>query len=110
MRNKSSHRWPGSSRATPQGKLARQALTKAAAVVGAKAGVIIAVIAGDHAGRLAARDLIVSVAGAGFQASTAVWPVSVKTDTAGNYQASGWTISSRYGWRDDPLGGGSGVS
>ncbi len=51
--------------------------------------------------------LIVSVAGAAFQSSTAVWPVPIATDSAGAYQASGWAISSRFGWRDDPRGGGA---
>jgi hypothetical protein len=82
-------------------QVARQALIKLGAVIGAKgAAVIAAVIA-----VVALVVLLVAVMGAAFQSSTAVWPVSVATDTAGTYQASGWTISSRFGWRDAPEGG-----
>jgi len=87
--------------------LARQALTKLATLVGAKASLIVIVVIAVIVAVVLLVVVIVSVAGAAFQSSTAVWPVSVKTDTAGNYQASGWTISSRFGWRDDLQGGGA---
>ena len=87
-------------------ELAKKALVKIGAVLGAKAGGILAVVLAAIALIVLLVVLIVSVAGAAFQSSTAVWPVPVATDTTGAYKASGWTISSRYGWRDNPSGGG----
>jgi murein DD-endopeptidase MepM/ murein hydrolase activator NlpD len=86
-------------------ELAKQALVKVGAVLGAKAGVIIAVVLAVIAIVVLLIVLIVAVAGAAFQSSTAVWPVPVATATDGTYTASGWIISSRYGWRDNPMGG-----
>src|SRR4051794_6836131 len=86
--------------------LAKKALLKIGAILGAKGAAIIAAIVAVIVLMIVLIVLIVSVAGAAFQSSTAVWPVPVATDSAGTYQASGWTISSRYGWRDNPQGGG----
>ena len=82
-------------------QVARQALIKLGAVIGAKGAAVIAAVIVV----VALIVLLVAVIGAAFQSSTAVWPVSVATDTTGTYQASGWTISSRFGWRDAPEGG-----
>ncbi len=75
----------------------------ASAVLGAKAALIVALIV------IASVIIVVMIAliGAAFQQTTAVWPVPVATDASGNYLAGGWSISSRFGWRDDPLGGGA---
>src|SRR5262245_30460199 len=86
-------------------EVAKKALIKVGTVLGAKAGAVVAVVLAVIAVLILLVVLIVSVVGAAFQSSTAVWPVPVATDTTGTYQASGWTISSRYGWRDDPGGG-----
>jgi murein DD-endopeptidase MepM/ murein hydrolase activator NlpD len=87
--------------------LAGQALTKLAALASGKGSLIALAVIAAVVGILLVVVLVVSVTGAAFQSSMAVWPVRVATDAAGNYQASGWTISSRFGWRDDPQGGGS---
>jgi hypothetical protein len=87
-------------------KIAKQVLIKVGAVVGAKAGAVVAVILAVIAVIVLLIVIIVSVAGAAFQSSTAVWPVPIATDAAGAYQASGWIISSRFGWRDNPIDGG----
>jgi murein DD-endopeptidase MepM/ murein hydrolase activator NlpD len=88
-------------------ELAKQALVKVGAVIGAKGAAIAAIIAVVVALIILAMVLIISVIGAAFQSSTAVWPVPVATDTAGNYVASGWSVSSRFGWRDAPDGSGA---
>src|SRR5689334_4507509 len=88
-------------------ELAKKALVKIGVVMGAKAGAILAVVLAAITLIVLLIVLIVSVAGAAFQSSTAVWPVPVATAADGTYKASGWTISSRYGWRDDPSGGGA---
>lgn len=88
-------------------QIARQALVKLGAALGAKGAAVVAVVIAVIVLVVLLIVLLVAVIGAAFQSSTAVWPVSVATDAAGNYQASGWTISSRFGWRDDPQGGGS---
>jgi murein DD-endopeptidase MepM/ murein hydrolase activator NlpD len=88
-------------------EVAKRALVKVGAVLGAKAGAIVAVVLAVIALIVLLVVLIVSVAGAAFQSSTAVWPVPIATDSAGAYMASGWAISSRFGWRDDPSGGGA---
>jgi murein DD-endopeptidase MepM/ murein hydrolase activator NlpD len=88
-------------------ELAKKALVKIGVILGAKAGAILAVVLAAIALIVLLVVLIVSVAGAAFQSSTAVWPVPVATAADGTYAASGWTISSRYGWRDDPMGGGA---
>ncbi len=67
--------------------LARQALTKLATLVGAKAGLIVIAVIGVIVAVVLLVVVIVSVAGAAFQSSTAVWPVPITTDTAGNYAA-----------------------
>jgi murein DD-endopeptidase MepM/ murein hydrolase activator NlpD len=85
-------------------ELAKKALVKIGAILGAKAGAILALVLAAIALIILLVTLIVSVAGAAFQSSTAVWPVPVATDTTGAYKASGWTISSRYGWRENPMG------
>lgn len=85
--------------------LAKKVLIKIGAILGAKGVAIVAAIVAVIVLIILLIVLIVSVAGAAFQSSTAVWPVPVATDSAGTYQASGWTISSRYGWRDNPQGG-----
>lgn len=82
-------------------QVARQALTKLGAALGVKGAAVVAAAITV----VALVVLLVAVIGAAFQSSTAVWPVSVATDAAGTYQASGWTISSRFGWRDAPHGG-----
>jgi hypothetical protein len=86
-------------------EVAKQALVKVGAVLGAKAGAVVAVVLAVIALVILVIVLIISVAGAAFQSSTAVWPVPIATDSAGAYTASGWAISSRFGWRDDPSGG-----
>jgi len=86
-------------------RIAKQAIVKIGAVVGAKGAAIIAAVIALVALIVLLIVLLVAVAGAAFQSTTAVWPVPIATDAAGNYQASGWTISSRFGWRDDPQGG-----
>src|SRR5436853_4560872 len=88
-------------------KLAQQALVKVGAVLGAKAGVVIAVVAVVVIVVVLLVMLIAATVGAPAQSSTAVWPVPVATDSTGVYQASGWTISSRFGWRDREQGGGA---
>ena len=80
---------------------AQQALIKASAALGAK-GVIAVAVGGLVILMIA---LLVAAIGAAFQTTTAVWPVTVATDAAGGYADSGWAISSRYGWRDDPQTG-----
>src|SRR5262249_19239103 len=87
-------------------QIAKQALVKLGAVLGAKgaalgaAGIAVIVLV------VLLIVLLVAVTGAAFQSSTAVWPVSGAAAAANNYQARGWTISSRFGWRDDPQSGG----
>src|SRR5215471_14305362 len=54
---------------------------------------------------IATACLLFSTIGAIVQHTTEVWPVSAATDVAGNYRAGGWVITSRFGWRDDPIGG-----
>jgi murein DD-endopeptidase MepM/ murein hydrolase activator NlpD len=88
-------------------QIAKQALVKLGAALGAKGAAVVAAVIAAIVLVVLLIVLLVAVMGAAFQSSTAVWPVSVATDVAGNYAASGWTISSRYGWRDDPQGGGS---
>ncbi|HEX9373230.1 MAG TPA: peptidase M23, partial [Roseiflexaceae bacterium] len=85
-------------------QIAQQALVKAGALLGAKGAAVVAAVMVIIALIML---LIVSVVGAAVQRTTAVWPVPVATDAAGNYLASGWMISSRYGWRDDPQGAGA---
>src|SRR6266536_2330444 len=88
-------------------RIAKQALIKIGAVLGAKSAAVVATVVAAIVLIILLIVLIISVAGAAFQSSTAVWPVPIATDTAGNYQASGWAISSRFGWRDNPEGGGA---
>jgi cell wall-associated NlpC family hydrolase len=40
--------------------------------------------------------------GAAFQSSTTVWPVPSSTDVTGAHRSTGWSITSGFGWRDDP--------
>src|SRR6266508_1106397 len=88
-------------------QIARQALVKAGAILGAKGAAVLAAVMVIIALLMLLIILIVAVMGVAFQRTTAVWPVPVATDAAGNYPASGWMISSRYGWRDDPQGAGA---
>lgn len=86
-------------------QLAQKALIKVGAVLGAKVSVVIALIALAIILVMLLVVLIAAMVGAPAQSSTAVWPVPIATDSAGAYQASGWAISSRFGWRDNPQGG-----
>lgn len=67
-----------------------------------KAGPALALVAALTLGVLAI-VLACAMAGAVFQSSTVVWPVPVATDTAGGYRAAGWSVTSGFGWRADPL-------
>jgi murein DD-endopeptidase MepM/ murein hydrolase activator NlpD len=87
-------------------RIAKQALPKLAAVLGAKGAAVVAAVIALIA-LVVGLVVLIAVVGAAFQTTTAVWPVPIATDAAGNYQASGWAISSRYGWRDDPQAGGA---
>jgi hypothetical protein len=87
-------------------RIAKQALPKLAAVLGAKGAAVVAAVIALIA-LVVGLVVLIAVVGAAFQTTTAVWPVPIATDAAGNYQASGWAISSRYGWRDDPQTGGA---
>ncbi|HWQ13904.1 MAG TPA: peptidase M23 [Roseiflexaceae bacterium] len=78
-------------------------LFKAGGVAGAKViaiGAIIAVVMVLVVGLI---FLILSAIGAGFQATTAVWPVPADVREDGTYRAGGWAISSRFGWRTGPF-------
>jgi murein DD-endopeptidase MepM/ murein hydrolase activator NlpD len=93
------------------GKLATRAaargiaavLFKAGGVFGAKAIAIVALILVALALVIALLSLLVGVISAPFQQTTAVWPVSADIEPDGTYQAGGWAISSRFGWRNSPF-------
>lgn len=89
------------------GHLARQALLKVGAALGAKGAVIVGAMLLVIAIVIMLIMIIVAVISAGAQQTTTVWPVPVATDTAGIYKAGGWSISSRFGWRDSVAGDGS---
>jgi murein DD-endopeptidase MepM/ murein hydrolase activator NlpD len=93
------------------GKLATRAaargiaalLFKVSGVLGAKAIAIGVLILVALALVMALLSLFISVVSAPFQQTTAVWPVSAAVRSDGTYQAGGWAISSRFGWRNSPF-------
>lgn len=87
--------------------VARKALLKVGAVIGTKGAAILVAVVLIIVLVLLLITILVSVISAGAQQTTAVWPVPVATTTAGTYQAGGWSISSRYGWRDSITGAGA---
>jgi murein DD-endopeptidase MepM/ murein hydrolase activator NlpD len=47
--------------------------------------------------------VLVAAIGAAFQQSMAPWPVRPIVRADGTYASGGWSISSRFGWRDNPV-------
>lgn len=80
-------------------------LFKAGGVVGAKAIAIGGLVAVALVLVIALVSLLVSVIGAAFQQTTAVWPAPADVRPDGTYLAGGWAISSRFGWRQSPFDG-----
>lgn len=88
---------------------ARKALgalaTRAAALLGAKAGLIVSLAVLLVVVIACALILLLNGISAALQQTTAPWPVAPDVQTDGSYQAGGWAVSSRFGWRASPITG-----
>ncbi|MEN9937286.1 MAG: hypothetical protein RLZZ387_3865 [Chloroflexota bacterium] len=80
-------------------------LFKAGGALGAKAIAIGALVLAAIVLLIGLLALVLSVIGAAFQSTTAVWPVPADVRPDGSYRAGGWAISSRFGWRQSPFTG-----